>query len=225
MTAGRLRKIGGTCAFAIACAAFLSAGASPPGWEEADRPPPRAAQQYRRTAVRTWRYVFGSAAPTPLLAAQIEQESAWNPDAESPYAQGLAQFTPVTAKQMGAWYPRELKPANSWNPDWALMAQAKYMKRFEGYWIMRDANTECDLWAFALSAYNGGLGNLKKDVYKAAEEDRDTGAWFGERGVADVRTRAEWAQEENREYPVRIMRKQAKYSSWGGTQIDCRGRF
>lgn len=39
---------------------------------------------------------------TDVLAAQIQQESGWNPNAQSPAgAQGIAQFMPGTAAQYG----------------------------------------------------------------------------------------------------------------------------
>jgi len=69
---------------------------------------PPAAEPYRRAVTREMRLQFGLDAPVALMAAQIEQESAWNPLAQSPYAQGLAQFTPSTAAWISGAYPATL---------------------------------------------------------------------------------------------------------------------
>ena len=60
----------------------------------ADAQIPLAATKHQRLLVGTARQEFGMNAPIPLFAAQVHQESSWNCAAESPYAQGCAQFTP-----------------------------------------------------------------------------------------------------------------------------------
>ena len=185
------------------------------------RPIPRAAHKYRGLAVRLYRVHFGLNAPIPILAAQIEQESAWRKDAKSHAgAEGLGQFMPATARQMGDWY-KSLEPANARSPRWALDAQARYMKRLFGNFRMKRAASMCDRWAFTLSAYNGGLGNLSKDMSKGIEEGRDKTRWYGHDGIARVRTRSVSAQRENREYPNRIFEKRWKYRKWGGSRLAC----
>lgn len=98
-------------------------------------------------------------ASAPLLAAQIQQESAWNPQAVSKAgAQGIAQFMPSTWAGYG-------KGGDVFNPGDAIPAQARMM---------------CDLFAQvkagmadgritkgtaaqnALASYNAGLGNVLK---------------------------------------------------------------
>jgi hypothetical protein len=81
-----------------------------------------------------------------IFAAQINQESGWNPKAgSSAGAEGIAQFMPGTASSMGV---------NPWDPVSALNGAARY-----------DAN---ELKAFhgnyreALAAYNAGAGNADK---------------------------------------------------------------
>ena len=87
---------------------------------------PHAAQQYRYELTRQARLVWGINAPIATMAAQVHQESAWNPNAVSHVgAQGLAQFMPATA----AWMPQidnTLHRVYPTNPSWALRALARY---------------------------------------------------------------------------------------------------
>lgn len=176
---------------------------------------PRAADQYRRDLVRTAQWGFGLDAPVATLAAQIHQESAWRPDAVSPAgAQGLAQFMPPTAAWMSSLYPGRLGAAAPFNPGWALRAMVVYNQ-----WHLERitaANT-CEQWAFALAAYNGGLGWVQRDKRLAADAGADPLVFFGSverfnagRSAANFR--------ENRNYPHRILeRHEPKYvrAGWG----------
>ncbi|EJP2482718.1 transglycosylase SLT domain-containing protein, partial [Salmonella enterica] len=57
--------------------------------------PPPAALKYRSDVIRASRVDWGLNAPVADVAAQLHQESGWNPAARSPVgAQGLAQFMP-----------------------------------------------------------------------------------------------------------------------------------
>lgn len=57
--------------------------------------------------------------PAPYIAAQIEQESGWNPNAVSPSgAQGLSQFMPGTWPSYGTGSP--------FDPHQAILAQGKF---------------------------------------------------------------------------------------------------
>jgi hypothetical protein len=83
--------------------------------------------------------------PAAVVAAQIQTESDWNPDAVSPTgAQGLAQFEPGTWSSYGTGDPTD--------PTAAFNAYVKYMsvllQQFGG-------NVQN-----ALAAYNAGPGNL-----------------------------------------------------------------
>lgn len=124
---------------------------------------PREAQQYRRDLTRNARMIWGLDAPVATFAAQIHQESAWRPDARSPYAHGLAQFTPATADWIGDLDPA-LAVADTGNPVWALRALVRY-----DAWLYDRAPAPrnappCNRMALALRAYNGGLGWLRKEV-------------------------------------------------------------
>lgn len=92
--------------------------------------------------------------PPNLLAAQINQESGFNPNAvSSAGAQGIAQFMPATANSIG------LK--NPFSPTASINAAAKY-----------DAQnyTEFGNWTQALEAYNQGpTATAQGTVYPGAQ--------------------------------------------------------
>lgn len=121
---------------------------------------PARAERYKRDLIQNAELFWGIDAPIPLFAAQIHQESAWKPDAKSPYANGLAQFTPATADWISGIYPA-LAANAPFSPQWALKAVVIYDKHL---YAAVTGSTDCDRWAFTLSSYNGGLGNLKKDM-------------------------------------------------------------
>lgn len=171
---------------------------------------PRAAAQHRHALTANARLVWGLDAPIATFAGQVHQESGWRADARSPYAVGLAQFTPATAEWIGGVYA-DLGERQPYNPAWSLRA----LVRFDRFlWERNPAATPCDRMAFALSAYNGGEGWLRREQARTAAASADRLRWFGhvERHCA----RAAWACDENRDYPRRIlMTHQRVYGSWG----------
>lgn len=81
-----------------------------------------------------------------VLAALLKQESGYNPNARSPVgAQGIAQFMPATAKQMGI---------NPLDPNQAIPAAAKYLAQ-----NMRMKGSGGDIWN-AVAGYNAGPGRM-----------------------------------------------------------------
>lgn len=177
---------------------------------------PAAAPIYRVRLEREAGALFGLAAPTARFAAQIHQESGWRPNAASVYAQGLAQFTPSTAQWLPAVCP-SAGPADVWDADWSMRALVCY----DRYLYDRvTAASECDRWAFALSAYNGGLGWVSRDKARASSKGLDPARWFGHTEFHT--TRAEWARVENRGYVRRILLKlEPAYlaAGWPGTAV------
>lgn len=170
--------------------------------------------EYTRSAQMVW----GISAPIPALAAQVHQESAWRPDVCSPFACGLTQFTPQTADWMQRTYGVELGPGGRMDARWSIRAQHRYMRAlWDG---TTGARTECDRFAFALRAYNGGPGWIARDRALAARSGADAGDW---RSVQPFNAgRAPQFHRENTEYPVRILdRHQALYAAWG--RMICRG--
>ena len=95
-----------------------------------------------------------SGLPANVLAAQIEAESAWNPDAHSKAgAKGIAQFTDDTWETWGEGDPMNEKDA--------IAAQGRYMKflreQARGY-----ADNEDQVNRYALAGYNAGPNAMKK---------------------------------------------------------------
>lgn len=163
---------------------------------------PRSAEQHRRTLVRAAHAEWGLDAPIATLAGQVHQESRWRADARSPVgAQGLAQFMPATADWMAQLYPNTLGGHQPFNPGWALRAMVAYDR-----WLYErnQATSDCDRWAFVLSAYNGGQGWVIRDRALASASGADKLAWFDSverfnagRSAANIR--------ENRHYPRAIL--------------------
>lgn len=179
---------------------------------------PARAGQYRAHLVREARVVWGMSAPVATLAAQIHQESAWRHDAVSRAgAQGLAQFMPQTARWLPSVAPETGEPLPL-NPGWSIRAMVTYDK-----WLFNRirAATVCDRWAMTLSAYNGGLGWLRRDQVLAAEYGLDPGRWEHVRLVNAGRSAANY--EENRGYPDRILGRWTpvyKAAGWGRGGCD-----
>jgi soluble lytic murein transglycosylase-like protein len=178
---------------------------------------PEQSARYRIALEREAAARFGLSAPVARLAAQIHQESAWKPTAASPFAQGLAQFTPSTA----AWLPDvcpEVGPPDVWDAGWSIRAIACY-----DAWLHANvigAATACDRWAFTLSSYNGGLGWLNRDRARASSNGLDPARWFDH--VETTSARANWARVENRDYVRRILLKlEPAYlaAGWSGQAV------
>lgn len=151
----------------LACCAPRPAQATPlphpPPERVATDAVPRAALAHRQALKREAQRVWGLNAPSASFAAQIHQESRWRPDARSPVgAQGLAQFMPATARWM-VTVDRGLASVDPFNPTWSIRALVVYDKWL--YDRVMGAN-DCERVAFAMAAYNGGLGwvHRRKDL-------------------------------------------------------------
>lgn len=165
---------------------------------------PEACRPYQREITKQAHNAFGIVRP-PIanLAAQMQQESSCNPKAKSPFAAGLTQFTPGTASDMAKRYPTELGAADPLNPQWAIAAQALYMRDMT---LSAPGTTECDTWGFGLSAYNGGAGWLARDRAVCARTPGcDIDRWFGHVADTPDKRRAPQFIAENRSYPQRIL--------------------
>lgn len=170
---------------------------------------PEDAQRYRLTLTREARQVWGLKAPISSFAGQIHQESRWNPDARSPVgAQGLAQFMPSTSAWIGGLYPSLADRAPT-NPTWAIRALVTYDADL--FVKVKRAADDCHRFAFALSAYNGGLGWVNKRQALSADPDRCFDAACSiNPGITPA------SQRENESYPRQILlRNQNIYALWG----------
>ncbi|WP_369355188.1 transglycosylase SLT domain-containing protein [Streptomyces sp. cg2] len=93
----------------------------------------------------------------PMLAAQLDAESHWNPQADSGRAQGIAQFHPSTWAEWGKDYTGDGK-ADVWNPADAIPAQGAYMCHL----FKQVKGVPGDPTQLALAAYNAGPGAVLK---------------------------------------------------------------
>jgi len=174
---------------------------------------PRAAVSYRAELTRIAHAEWGIDAPVAAFAAQIHQESNWNPSALSQVgAQGMAQFMPKTAQ----WWCglKGVKNCAPNNPAWALRALVGYDKYL---WDRLPSSAPAtERLAMTLAAYNGGLSWVARDRALAVKSGSAGVAWFGdiERYNAG-RSLPNFA--ENRAYPRRILRTlRPLYAAWGG---------
>lgn len=177
------------------------------------QPIPAAAHKYRAELTRAAHSQWGLDAPIAAMAAQVHQESGWQPQAVSRVgAAGMAQFMPATA----AWWcernrltPDQCQPTN---PTWALRALVGYDK----YLFDRTPTrySEHDRMWVALRGYNGGLGHW-------SAEAASTGLAQPTRQQVDAACgqarRHRIHCTENLGYPHRILSVlQPRYATWGG---------
>ena len=179
---------------------------------------PSTAAHYRSDLIRCARVEWGLSAPTATFAAQVHQESLWNPNARSQVgATGLAQFMPSTARWLPEVAPQTGEPMPL-NPGWALRALAAYDLFL---WRRASARSDCHRMAMTLSAYNGGLGWLNRDKRLAVRQDLDPLQWWGQVETVNA-GRAGWAWRENRGYPRRILHQlEPVYEAAGWGQGVC----
>ena len=181
---------------------------------------PQDAWQWRRTLTREAQSEWGLSAPISDFGAQIEQESAWRPNAKSRVgAYGLSQFMPATATWIAGAYPSlgpEPQPAN---PVWAIRGLVVYDKHL---WDRVRAVDDCNRMAKALSGYNGGISWIYRDEILAADKGLDPSRYFGNvETVNSGRSAANW--KENRGYPRRILvnlSPRYQRADWGATMCE-----
>jgi cell wall-associated NlpC family hydrolase len=101
--------------------------------------------------------------PAPVIAAQIDDESGWDPTTVSPMgAEGLAQFLPSTfaAYSQDDAGDGDVSP---FNPPDAIMAQGRYDCALAAAVAGLAQATGLSVLTEALYAYNEGLGALEAD--------------------------------------------------------------
>ena len=120
--------------------------------------------KYRAQVIREARYHIGMEAPAYLFMGQIEQESRCDEGITAfDGGAGLGQFMPATAE----WIQEREKALQEisieplpYDPRWAIRALILYDK-----WLY--SVVVCKGWYFALRAYNGGAGQLNKEIRTA----------------------------------------------------------
>ena len=173
---------------------------------------PQAAHQHRGDLTRIARQTFGLDAPVPVFAAQLHQESGWNPTAMSPVgAKGMAQFMPATAQWWCSLNKLSAIDCQPTNPIWSLRALVGY-----DYWLYQRVagNTEFDKWWATLRSYNGGLGHWQKEAATVTPALNHAAI---DAACGNAR-RSKIHCPENLGYPQRILnRLQQRYATWGRT--------
>lgn len=171
---------------------------------------PAKAASYRAELTRAAHSQWGLDAPIAALAAQVHQESGWNPAALSRVgASGMAQFMPATATwwcQLNRLAPAQCQPTNA---TWALRSLVGYDKYL---WDRVPARFDAHdrMWV-TLRGYNGGLGHWQAEARYA------TGSTRREIDAACGRARRHVSHcAENLGYPQRILvLLQPRYAAWG----------
>lgn len=147
----------------------------------------------------------GAESDAGWLAAQIEVESAWRPEARSEYAAGLAQFTPPTWGDVAPRTRPSCASAEPTDPACSIRAQIHYMAA-----LQRSLAAARTPRLHALSAYNGGLGWVRREMRECAKRRRcDPYDWDDLRLVC---VRSKWACAENKAYPDKVMERVRSYA-------------
>lgn len=165
--------------------------------------------KYKRFLIKQVRFIWGIDYDVSIFAAQIRQESNWNPRARSPFAVGLSQFTPRTAM----WISSQFQDLNNHNPifgdiryDWKWSIKA--MVRYDAFLferIERRHVRQSQRWPLTLRAYNGGIGWIYRELGSCEKIDYE----------CCLRFRNAKSCGENHEYPRLILIKwKPLYEGW-----------
>jgi len=138
-----------------------------------------------------------------IFMGQIEQESLCNEKITAfDHGMGLAQFMPKTAEWIHSKYYDELSKIsytpNPYNPRWAIRAMILYDK-----YLLDRVSCKND-WHLALRAYNGGLGNINKEIAKANSCNYDE--------IAKHCGRSKFSCDVNIKYPYQVFKRSVKYN-------------
>jgi soluble lytic murein transglycosylase-like protein len=167
---------------------------------------PGAEVKYRGFLVRQVRFYWGAEQEVSTFAAQIKQESGWDPSARSAYAAGLAQFTPPTAQWLSSLHPEidgqsPFSASSPYDWKWSIRALVCYDRHLHEK--LADAGEQ--RWRLTLRAYNGGIGWVLKEKTACQQMDEPCCRKF----------RAPSSCRENISYPVMILHRwKPLYERW-----------
>jgi len=116
-------------------------------------------KKYMPVVMREARYHIGIDAPTHYFMGQIEVESKCQESITAfDGGMGLGQIMPETAKELHKKYP-ELREFdfNPYDPRWNIRAMILYDRACYRGVICKD-------WYYAFRAYNGGIGNINREI-------------------------------------------------------------
>ena len=121
-------------------------------------------KKYLPQVIRESRYHAGMDAPYFYFLGQIEQESRCNEGITAfDGGMGLGQFMPDTADWIQE-HEKVLKEISieplPYDPRWSIRALILY-----DHWLY--GVVTCHDWYFAFRAYNGGAGNINKEIGRA----------------------------------------------------------
>ena len=183
---------------------------------------PGQAERYLPVLIEEQRAYWPEMPLPAVLAAQVEQESRWNPRAELRTSQeqgvGLAQITRTkrfdVLAELRAQHPQALG-AWSWENafDPRLQLRALVLKD-AGLWRqIVGAATHDDRAALMLAAYNGGLGGTtRRRLLCRGTQGCNEGRWWGHverhdwRSTVVAQGYGKSASDINTEYPRLVMR-------------------
>jgi len=158
--------------------------------------------------IREARFHVGMDAPAHEFMGQIEQESRCDAGVTAfDGGQGLGQFMPKTAD----WIHAREKPLRDisetplpYDPRWSIRALILYDATLFDQVL-------CRSWHFAYRAYNGGAGNLNKEIRRAKSCDPDTVSGFCSRKVIKTKWSPLDLCRVNCDYPELIKNRAIKY--------------
>ena len=118
-------------------------------------------------------------------------------------ARGLGQFTPIAIQQLQLISPKfnDFDPFNGTQSIRAIIFYLEWLKEriTTNYEV-----TSCNQWAMILSAYNGGIGNLHRDVSVCNQNSScNSSEWFN--NIENHTRRSDAARNENRQFVDQIL--------------------
>jgi membrane-bound lytic murein transglycosylase F len=122
--------------------------------------------------------------PWEILVAQSYQESQWDPKAKScTGVRGLMMLTKKTAKLLGV--------KDRLDPKESIFGGAKYLKQIEKK-LPKEIKGNKDRYAFALAAYNVGIGHIRDARTLAVKLNKNPNSWIEMKEVLPLLTETKY---------------------------------